>query len=308
MPDESMATSPIKLRSILPELSSALTAFQASKSRFQVVKTINPPSTAAPAPKTLYILDSSFNPPSKAHLTLAKSALHSGSTSAHQGPYRLLLLFSTHNADKAPSAASFPQRLALMAVFAQDLINNLTASNTISGAFHVPTIDIGLTTAPYYTDKSEAINSDDEGKDIYPNEPKHIHILGYDTLTRFFAAKYYPSFSPPLSALNPYFEAGHVLRATLRPTDEYGSVQDQKDFIARLEKGDMEHEGGKKEWAGQIEVIEAGAGVGVSSTKVRHAAKRGDWNEVKSLCTDGVAAAVEEEQIYADDDRGAKMA
>ena len=195
-----------------------------------------------------------------------------------------------------------------MAVFAQDLINDLRDSNQISGAFHVPTIDIGLTTAPYYTDKSEAINSDAEGKQVYPDAPMHIHILGYDTLTRFFAAKYYPSFSPPLSALNPYFEAGHVLRATLRPTDEYGSVADQKEFIARLERGDMEHEGGRKEWAKQIEVVEAGAGVGVSSTKVRHAAKRGDWNEVKSLCTEGVAAAVREDQIYADDDRGAKMA
>lgn len=114
-------------------LSTALKSFQNSSSKFRVLKTINPstlrlqdPSKLAQkdAPKTLIILDSSFNPPSTAHLNLARSFLENNTISRHDGPHRLLLLFSTSNADKAPSPASFDQRLSMMTVFARDLPNS----------------------------------------------------------------------------------------------------------------------------------------------------------------------------------------
>lgn len=289
-------------RAILPELSAAIKTFQSSHSRIQIVRTVKCPVPSRASPKTLLILDSSFNPPSKAHLTLAKSALSQSVLKKYEAPYRFLLLFSTHNADKAPSAASFDQRLALMTIFAEDLINHLQSSE----GYESTDVDIGLTNAPYYTDKSAAISS--EGKDTYPASPRHIHIMGFDTITRFLAPRYYQDFDPPLSALNPYFDAGHELRVTLRPSDEYGSVQDQKEFIGKLGRGELEAEGGKPEWAKQITTVEAGDGVGVSSTRVRKAAKAQRWDEVDELCTPGIAAAVKEESIYEGDDRGAKMA
>ncbi|TIA11084.1 Nucleotidylyl transferase, partial [Aureobasidium pullulans] len=174
------------------------------------------------------------------------------------------------------------------------------------GDYVLPTVDIGLTTAPYYTDKSLAISK--EGIEHYPDSPKHVHLLGFDTITRFFAAKYYPNFSPPLSALNPYFDEGHQLRVTLRPSDEYGTVKSQQEFVDQLARGDMEADGGRREWASQIEVVHAEEGVGVSSTKVRTAAKKQDWAEVQHLCTEGVGRAVMDNTIYENDDRGAKMA
>ncbi|KAG9677280.1 Nucleotidylyl transferase, partial [Aureobasidium melanogenum] len=299
-----MSTTTSSLRSILPQLEAALKSFQSSDSKFRIVRSINPSATSPPSPNTLFILDSSFNPPSKAHLALAKSALHASSTKQHQSPYRLLLLFSTHNADKAPSAASFPQRLALMTIFAEDLLKDLQSAANHKD-YVLPTVDIALTTAPYYTDKSLAISK--EGSEHYPDSPKHVHLLGFDTITRFFAAKYYPNFSPPLSALNPYFDAGHRLRVTLRPSDEYGTVESQQEFVNSLARGDMESDGGKREWASQIEVVHAEEGVGVSSTRVRKAAKQQDWNEVQQLCTRGVGKAVMEDTIYESDDRGAKM-
>jgi nicotinamide-nucleotide adenylyltransferase len=300
-----MSTTTSSLRSILPQLETALKSFQSSDSKFRIVRSINPSSSNPPSPKTLFVLDSSFNPPSKAHLALAKSALHSTSTQQHQSPFRLLLLFSIQNADKAPSAASFPQRLALMTIFAEDLLKHLqTVANHQD--YVLPTVDIGLTTAPYYTDKSLAISK--EGAEHYPDSPKHVHLLGFDTITRFFAAKYYPNFNPPFSALNPYFDGGHRLRVTLRPSDEYGTVASQQEFIDSLARGDMESDGGKREWASQIEVVHAEEGVGVSSTRIRKAAKQQDWNEVQKLCTEGVAKAVRENSIYESDDRGAKMA
>lgn len=293
-------------RSITPQFAASLKTFQASSAKFRILRTINASRNSPPSPKTLFILDSSFNPPSKAHLTLAKSALHTTQTAKHSGPVRLLLLFSTHNADKAPSAASFPQRLALMTVFAEDLIANLQASDSPSNDYTIPAIDIGVTTAPYYTDKTAAINS--EGADTYPDEPTHLHILGFDTLTRIFAAKYYPDFDPPFSSLDPYFDRGHQLRVTLRPSDEYGTVQEQQAFLAKLRDGGMEDQGGKRSWAKQIQMVEAADGEGVSSTKVRKAANAAEWDEVRRLCTPSVARAVEEEGVYESDSRGAKMA
>ncbi|KAL1302836.1 hypothetical protein AAFC00_003169 [Neodothiora populina] len=303
------------MRALLPQLSASLSSFQSSSSALRVVKSISASSSSSvgnesdhQSPKTLIILDSSFNPPSKAHLALARSALDESFTKSLTSPIRFMLLFSTHNADKAPSAASFPQRLALMTLFAMDLLQDLqtkTSSSTTTSTT-IPTIDIALTNAPYYTDKSAAITK--EGENVNGAQATHVHLMGFDTITRFFAAKYYPEYHPPLSALSPFFEAGHRLRVTLRPSDEFGTVEEQRAFIARLADGEMEVDGGKREWAKQIDITEAPEGAGVSSTKVRKAAKAGDWDEVNQLCTDSVAEAVREEAVYAEDARGSKMA
>lgn len=307
-----MASRMSTYRKLVPQLGSALKTFQSSGSKFTVLKTVRPskltpedpqPPSQDESPRTLFILDSSFNPPSIAHRALAMSALQRKSSDAFPKPHRLLLLFATMNADKAPSAASFDQRLTLMTVFATDLIQSLEGQ---SEEYSVVPVDIGVTTVPYYTDKSAAIEA--EGAEWYPDKPKHTHLVGFDTLTRFFAAKYYPKFDPPFSALNPYFDAGHRLRVTLRPDDEYGSIEEQRAFVERLGKGEMEKDGGKPEWAEQVELVPPNAKVGVSSTKVRKAAKRSDWTEVAELCTPGVSEYVRSEKLYEDDDRGAKMA
>ncbi|KAK4541271.1 hypothetical protein LTR36_008187 [Oleoguttula mirabilis] len=312
MSDDDMAARMSTYRTLVPQLGSALKSFQSSGAKFRVLKTVHPsrlipedpqPPSRDESPKTLFILDSSFNPPSIAHQTLAMSALKATSSDASPRPHRLLLLFATMNADKAPSAASFDQRLTLMTVFAADLLQSLKAT---SAEYSVVPVDIGVTTVPYYTDKSAAIEA--EGLQWYPDKPTHTHLVGFDTLTRFFAAKYYPKFDPPFSALNPYFDGGHRLRVTLRPDDEYGSVDEQRAFVERLGNGEMEDDGGKPEWAKQVELVPPNAEVGVSSTKVRKAAKRGDWDAVGQLCMAGVTEWVRSEKLYAEDDRGAKMA
>lgn len=309
---EDMASRTAALRPLVKTMKTALKSFQDSNSRFRVLKTVTSENDIADnentisqleSPKTLFILDSSFNPPSIAHRTLAMSALHKLNSDNFPRPHRLLLLFATMNADKAPSAASFDQRLTLMSIFARDLISAL---NEHSADHSVVPVDIGVTTVPYYTDKSAAIES--EGRECYPHKPKHIHLVGYDTLTRFFAAKYYQKFDPPFSALNPYFDAAHRLRVTLRPDEDYGSVDEQNAFVKRLEDGEMEENGGKREWARQVDLVPPNPQAGVSSTRIRKAAKREDWGELVQLCTPGVAEWVRSENLYAEDDKGAKMA
>jgi nicotinamide-nucleotide adenylyltransferase len=304
---DDMPTRLSNFRSLLPTFESALHSFTSSPSKFRIVHTVHPTSTQ---PKTLYILDSSFNPPSRAHLSLATSALYDGTG---EKPWRLLLLFSTHNADKAPSPASFVQRIALMSVFAEDLMQALRTERGAGEDVRKVSIDIGLTKEPYYTDKSIAIAQ--EGADMYTEQGlKHVHLVGYDTLTRFCNPKYYTETKPPLSALAPFFVPGHGLRVTLRPSDPsdesssaFGSEEEQRTYVKNLADGDGEKDGFKKEWAKSIEVVNGGEGVGISSTRVRRAAGEGEWELVRELCSEGVAGWVRDQGLYKEDSSGKKM-
>ncbi|KAH7094276.1 hypothetical protein FB567DRAFT_555966 [Paraphoma chrysanthemicola] len=304
-----MASRIASVRAILPDLESALQSFTSSPAKFRVVRTVNASNTQ---PRTLYILDSSFNPPSIAHLTLAASALKQHAP-AEKAPYRLLLLFSTHNADKAPSPASFVQRIALMTVFAEDLSRRLKETKASQTADVADiSIDIGLTKEPYYTDKSTAIA--ETTPPFYSSSPIHVHLVGYDTLIRFCNPKYYPKHSPPLSALAPFFTAGHKLRVTQRPTDptdasssEFGTVEEQQQYLQRLRDGEQKDAGFEPAWGHQIDMVQADEGVGVSSTRVRKAAKDGRWDVVGELCTEGVAAWIKDQALYSEDASGKKM-
>ncbi|KAJ4347573.1 hypothetical protein N0V95_005310 [Ascochyta clinopodiicola] len=304
---ENMASRIAALRSMLPDLESALTSFTHSSSKFRVVRTVNPTNTQ---PKTLYILDSSFNPPSVAHLSLVTSALKSPAES-EQSPYRLLLLFSTQNADKAPSPASFVQRIALMTVFAEDFSRTLKNSSPGTDLADL-SIDIGLTKEPYYSDKSIAIR--DTTPPFYPSNPIHVHLTGYDTLIRFCNPKYYPAYDPPLSALRPFFDAGHKLRVTQRPADqndkssnEFGTVEEQQKYVQDLRDGTRKQDGFDPKWGSNIDMVKANDGVGISSTRVRNAAKEGRWDVVEKLCTEGVAAWLQDQSLYSEDASGQKL-
>jgi nicotinamide-nucleotide adenylyltransferase len=308
-PIVAMAARIASLRAALPDLESALHSFTSSPAKFRVVQTVNGSSTQ---PRTLYILDSSFNPPSIAHLTLATSALRQHAPS-EKAPFRLLLLFSTHNADKAPSPASFVQRIALMTVFAEDLSRHLKSAGPPEDSDLADiSIDIGLTKEPYYSDKSAAIKA--TTPPVYSSDPIHIHLVGYDTLIRFCNPRYYPKHDPPLSALAPFFNAGHKLRVTQRPADpsdessnEFGTVEEQERYLQRLRDGHQEKAGFEPAWGQNIDMAEAEDGVGISSTRVRKAAKEGKWDVVDELCTDGVAAWLKDQSLYSEDASGKKM-
>ncbi|KAF2840705.1 hypothetical protein M501DRAFT_930627 [Patellaria atrata CBS 101060] len=302
------------LRSLLPTLESAIQSFVSETSRrgkpgFRLLQTIKPSQSEEEKQslRTLYILDSSFNPPSLAHRALCLDALRN--SPSQTGLKRLLLLFSTHNADKSADAKTFIHRVATMILFAEDLSTSLPPpEGQIS-------IDVALTSSPYYTDKTRAIESlhTDESEDPYPSKPTHVHLVGYDTFTRVLDPKYYSSFSPPLSALRGYFGAGHRFRVALRPADqadpsssEWGTEEDQRKRIEGLAVDEeLGSKGWDKTWGQKIEIAGDGngdkwvkAGKGVSSTRIRNAAGEGRWDEVKELCTEGAAAWIKEMGVY----------
>lgn len=130
------------------------------------------------ATSRLLVLDSSFNPPTKAHAKLLQTALDSKPPNYFDGS---LLLFSTNNADKQLTGASVLQRAQMMELMA--------------GSFD--TIAVGLTPHGKFIDKAESIQS-------WFKHPVQLEfILGYDTITRFFDSKYYSV--PVTEALTPFF-------------------------------------------------------------------------------------------------------
>ncbi|KAK0668739.1 hypothetical protein QBC41DRAFT_321142 [Cercophora samala] len=342
-------------RALTTFFSHALTSFKATPSKLEVICTVSrrPAGTsqrdgwsAAPSPlpprarpRTLIILDSSFNPPTRAHLRMATSAVLSETrrlvTAQHNGggggpeSTRLLLLLSINNADKAPKPAPFQQRLVLMWAFAQDVqASLLQQGNTETD------VDIGLSTLPFFHEKSEALDQVEFYRQGSPEvKMEQVMLVGYDTLIRVFNPKYYGPVAAPLSgapldtgtptaekkkqdeartpmqkALGPLFERAR-LRVTMRTDDEWGGKEEQLKYLQGLIRGDDCEEGGgpglgriggSKEWAGRIEMVEgreAGSEV-VSSTYARNAAKERNRERLEKMVSDGVRWWIEEEGLY----------
>ncbi|KAI8069561.1 hypothetical protein BC940DRAFT_332094 [Gongronella butleri] len=134
----------------------------------------------------LLVLDASFNPPTRAHYGLLEEAWKQNRGEFDAG----LLLFSTQNADKALSGASAVQRVQMMELMARHW------------PFELP-VHVGVTTKARFVDKVAAIRTWWPGSVTF--------ILGMDTVTRLFDAKYYDV--PVPQALAPFFEHASLLCA-----------------------------------------------------------------------------------------------
>lgn len=251
---------PEMLRTFRASCAAVLQDFANSSSSFKLVRTVpRAESSQVTATKTVYVLDGSFNPPTKAHHRIATSALLEDHGSS---PKRLLLLLATQNADKARMPASLEDRLVMMTLFAHELLFD------VQQAAH-PLIDVGLVKQPYFHDKAAAV--DESG--VYPGSPRQVHLIGFDTLIRIFNTKYYPP-DHHLRVLEPFLSR-HRLRATYRTDDEWGSRQEQDQYIQDIADGRRTDEGAQRQWAQQLTLVEGrqdGEDI-VSSTLARKAAK-----------------------------------
>lgn len=292
------------LHSLRSHYSSSLKRFIASSKAFEVLATVPPPSPPPPhphpppAPQVLYVLDSSFNPPTIAHLDIASSVL----VENLDLPSRLLLLLATQNADKPSRPASFEDRLVMMELFARDLLSHLkstptTTTGTPTDQVNLPQIDIGVTKKPYFVDKAVEIDS----AGVYSQSLEQVHLIGYDTLIRIFNTKYYPP-EHTLKPLEPFL-AHHRLRVTVRPDDEWGDHEEQQAFLHTLAQGGREHEGAKKEWAQRIQFVQ-GKKPGeqaVSSTKAREAVRTKNNQNLEWLVPQSVRDYILSQHPYPDD-------
>ncbi|OJD18884.1 hypothetical protein AJ78_01139 [Emergomyces pasteurianus Ep9510] len=274
----------------------SLQDFVSSSTAFQVLDTVPVNKPQAGRPAKLYVLDSSFNPPTRAHLNIAKSALlqHDDTSSV-----RLLLLLATQNADKPSKPVSFEDRLVMMRIFAEDIQAaisqaRLSNNNAEREQQSAPTVDIGVTKLPYFIDKAAAIAT----SNFYPGSPEQTLLIGYDTLVRMFDTKYYPP-EHTLRPLNHFFSQ-HRLRVTFRADSEWGQRKDQELFLHNLAQGGMEQDGGKREWAEHIELVQ-GMRPGeepVSSTQARNAVVENDVHALEKLLTPDICDWVISQGFY----------
>jgi nicotinamide-nucleotide adenylyltransferase len=148
----------------------------------QILKSLCPEATPrviltrrsfASKPLKLAILDSSFNPPTRAHRNLLQTA-----SQQFQLDHGLLLLAKT-NVDKTVFGASLPQRLQMMELLARDLKN----------------ASVGVTAHGRFVDKAKAL------KQRFGTGTQLYFVLGYDTVSRLFDPTYYEDMTTSLKEL-----------------------------------------------------------------------------------------------------------
>ncbi|KAF4344886.1 cytidylyltransferase family [Fusarium beomiforme] len=272
----------IEARSLVSSFSRALSSFQSSQDSFRILCTLphtsNVPAQRRPSRplRNLVILDSSFNPPTLAHASMARSALRL------EGEKRLMLLLSVNNADKAPKPASFPIRLSMMEAMGRELLDEGVE------------IDVAVTTMPFFHDKAKAIADSGFYASEDEHQPTQIFLAGFDTIIRIFNPKYYNDGIQ--TALGPFFEKCKV-RVTTRPDKTWGGVDEQR---AWLTKQRVREVGGGESWVERVEMVEGRECDGdVSSSRVREVVKSGEGS-LDGLVGDEVRGWIEREALYRD--------
>ncbi|KIM33232.1 hypothetical protein M408DRAFT_33674, partial [Serendipita vermifera MAFF 305830] len=157
-------------------------------------------------PLWISVLDSSFNPPTKAHLALACSSPPQVEPTSRELKYDAhMLLLSVTNADKRlkPGDATYEQRLEMMALVSQEMqLAEQPATNVCVAAIDEPTF-VGKS-AKLKDAISNRIgslsNRDDRGQEF-----KLCFVLGFDTVTRLFEPKYYGSIEAMRASLRLFF-------------------------------------------------------------------------------------------------------
>jgi nicotinamide-nucleotide adenylyltransferase len=243
--------------------STHLQSFVSSSKTFQIIN----PSSLPLTNDSLYILDSSFNPPTKAHLVLALSSL---STRNHS---TVLLLLAIQNADKTAKPASFEHRLEMMELLAWRIEKTGSANALVALSKH-----------PRFVDKAEEVAV------AFPSVNEIVWLVGYDTLIRILDRKYYPGTLE--ESLKAFWEKNRLVCAIR------GDETVERAFIERIRSGNVD--GVPVSWAEYIKIIEP-VGKEESSTRARKAAAEGRWDELGSVVPEEIAAYIQKEQLYTEE-------
>lgn len=306
-PSPPMRPNPKQL--VVDFFSRSLASFHTSHDALRILCTVphrSDSSSPAPRPpkkgvRRLVVLDSSFNPPTRAHAQMARSAVRDAASQddddGTEEAARLLLLLAVNNADKAPRPASFALRLAMMEGFARALGEGVE-------------VDVAVTRMPFFHDKARAISE----AGFYGESPEQVFLAGFDTLIRIFNPKYYNPTSgdggqaassseqqqqqtPMQAALGPFFARAR-LRVTMRPDDAWGTQEEQRAYVRGLEDEMLEDVGGRREWARRVDVVDGGETGGVSSSRVREVVRTGGLNGLDGVVDGEVRAWIEAEGLY----------
>lgn len=251
-------------------------------------------AAAGPGPSTtnISVLDSSFNPPSHAHLALALSAPQ---------PTAHLLLFSARNADKGAGRVGdvrVERRLDLLVLLAHALEERLRAQG------HEPHVAVALVKEPLMATKSTLMHRylaehgfarPGSGSSSYAQQPSaRLHwLVGTDTLVRFFEPKYYGGEAELQRVAYGFFDEERTSFICARRPQSDAAADRKADeemlrrplIAPRVESGD-------------VSVVDVKEAQGISSTAVRELLKReADGTraqELRRLVPDNIAEYLEQ--------------
>ncbi|KAI9889652.1 MAG: hypothetical protein M1814_005053 [Vezdaea aestivalis] len=151
-----------------------------------------------------------------------------------------------------------------------------------------------MTPHPYFTDQSAALAEEFVGKAW-----KQVWLMGADTLIRLFAPRYYPGWDPPLQALRAFMGRAKI-RVESRAGVPDGGVEKLEAWRERLGRGQMDTEGGDREWVKRIDIVgkKMESGRGVSSSAVREMVREGLWDKAEAMMPLEVGKWVKDEGFY----------
>ncbi|KAF7376453.1 hypothetical protein MSAN_00060900 [Mycena sanguinolenta] len=243
-------------------------------------------------PLQISVLDSSFNPPTLAHLALANAPRpRVGSDVGGEYDAKIYLL-SVRNADKTlkPTDASYIQRLEMMLCLAQDSVSSRDEHQ----------VAIGIVDEPTFVGKASKLLAflaqRLSGLGFAPPRPELTFLLGLDTLERVLAPRYYGA-SPAdpdaeakmFASLHTFFSPEHdnarivCARRASVSSSEAATLKIAERFVSEQ----------------RIALIDIGeAEQTYSSTAVRNAIGQGDDSSWKGLVSPSVREYITGSMLY----------
>ncbi|THH05581.1 hypothetical protein EW146_g9865 [Bondarzewia mesenterica] len=238
---------------------------------------LQPEFLASPSYLRISVLDSSFNPPTLAHLALSSLKPHD----TKEGDYDArLLLLSVRNADKQlePSDATHIQRMEMMTLLTHDILHANTA--------------VAILDEPTFVGKSAALLSFLHVSSVYTD--RTYVLQGFDTLERLLSPRYYGSAELMSQALRKFLSVdgdnSRVVCARRTMLRKNGADAEKEQRITDSVRGFVEE--------GRIVLMNIDEDARkMSSTEVRAKISRGDesW---RSMVTERIAEYIVAHSLY----------
>lgn len=302
------------------ELEAKIASLQSKASDVELIWASDAWKRASGTLSSLSVLDSSFNPPTLAHLSLALipplRSLDAGTAVAEGVTSGYILLLSVRNVDKQlkPGDATFVQRLQMMILLAEEMQSRASADPSRTFSHGLP-VAVAAIDEPTFVGKSTKVLkylAQDPSRAPDSASPTLTFILGYDTIIRFFNPKYYGTQENMRSTLSTFFEAEHSSIACARRNSSASTTSSssksekspQSDEEADFLASDDVHPYVKTE---RIRMVDIGAEeAAMSSTLVREvAAAEGNASaampsskRLDTLVIPAIAQFIREQSLY----------
>ncbi|KAI0749712.1 Nucleotidylyl transferase [Daedaleopsis nitida] len=305
--------------------SALLQRVQRGLSTVELIHTSHPRWPLPPTPHLaptlqISVLDSSFNPPTLAHLALANlrpspstaplaSPANSGGTDATEGDFDArLLLLSVRNADKQlkPGDATFEQRMEMMVLLAQDLSD---PSSPYVETTREPNIAVAIIDEPTFVRKSDFL-LDFLRKRILqlssagvalptpstrPPIPKLTFLMGTDTIVRLFAPRYYADERAMTDALHHFLSPAENDSRVICARRSSKSMSGQAEQEVEVHLPELLHDVAPTDRVTFVDIGERECAYSSSEVRERLASHDQQW---KDMVTSRVAEYIIQSNLY----------